>query len=388
MAAGELMRDAALLEWIFWLSVAGVLYAYIGYPLLLRALTAVFSRDVRAASGSSFTPTVSMIIPVHNERPVIEGKLLNTLALDYPPAAREVIFVADGCTDGTAEYLREHRDDAVKVLEINARGGKAGALNAGRAAARFDLVVFSDASIALEPGALRAIVRPFADPAIGCVSGEDRIEQAGGEGLYGRYELWIRRQESRLHSIVGASGSFYAQRREICEPFAPGLAPDFLSVLRTIERGYRAIAVADASGLMRATTSQRDEFNRKVRTLLRGMTTLREYAHLMNPLKYGWFAFALASHKLVRWLVPVFLIAAAIANALLAPGSLFYLALLLAQVAFYASAAGALVSYGPVAGSLPVKVSAYFTTVTVATMAAWLKYFAGTRQEVWTPTRR
>jgi len=382
------MRDAAVLEWIFWLSVGGVVYAYIGYPLLLRVLTTAFSREVKAATGFSFTPAVSMIIPVHNERSAIEAKLSNTLALDYPPAAREVIFVADGCTDGTTEYLRQHEDDTVKVLEINTRGGKAGALNAGLSVARFDLVVFSDASIALEPGALLAIVRPFADPVIGCVSGEDRIEQMGGEGLYGRYELWIRRQESRLHSIVGASGSFYAQRRHICEPFAPGLAPDFLSVLRTAERGYRAITVADASGVMRATTSQRDEFNRKVRTLLRGMTTLREYAHLMNPLKYGWFAFALTSHKLVRWLVPVFLVTALIANAALAPGSIFYLTILIAQGAFYASALGALVSYGPVAGSLPVKVSAYFTTVTLATMAAWLKYFAGTRQEVWTPTRR
>jgi cellulose synthase/poly-beta-1,6-N-acetylglucosamine synthase-like glycosyltransferase len=382
------MTVAALAQWAFWLSAFGVWYAYFGYPLALVVLGRLRRSPAAGPGGHDAVPSVTVVIPVHNERHVIERKWRNTQALSYPRSNLEVLFVADGCTDGTAEYLRERQDDVVHVLEINQRGGKAGALNAALSRARNDVVVFSDASIELEPDAVTALVRPFRDPKVGCVSGEDHIQQLGGEGLYGRYELWIRRQESRLHSIVGASGSIYAQRRLLCDPFPPGLAPDFLSVLRTVERGFRAVAVEDARGTMGATASHRDEFDRKVRTLLRGMTTLREYAHLMNPVAYGWFAFALISHKLMRWLVPPFLIVALAASAWLARDSALYLALFVMQVAFYGLALGAMVSYGPVSTSLPVKVSAYFTTVTAATLSAWLKYFAGTRQELWSPTRR
>jgi cellulose synthase/poly-beta-1,6-N-acetylglucosamine synthase-like glycosyltransferase len=377
------------MEWTFWASVAAAGYAYAGYPLLLVLLARVVNRpNGPAAALVDEPPSVSVIVPVHNERGGIGDKLQNTRQLDYPRGGLQVIFVSDGSTDGTAEYLRAVPDAEIEVVELGERGGKAAALNAGLARARHEIVVFSDASIRLRPDALRQIVRPFALPEIGCVSGEDHIEQLGGEGLYGRYELAIRRLESRLHSIVGASGSFYAQRRALCEPFVPALAPDFLSVLRTVERGYRAVAAPSAVGTMRAVDSPQDEFERKVRTLLRGMTTLREHVHLLNPFAFGWFAFALASHKVMRWLVPFFLIAALMSSAALAPGSAAYLALFVGQAGFYALAAAGLAAVPVLSSSLPVRVSSYFTTVSLATMMAWIKYAAGVRQELWSPSRR
>lgn len=375
--------------WLSWLSAAAVVYAYAGYPLLVWAIARRRpDPSSPAATGTTVLPDVTMVIPVHNERDTIAEKIANTLALDYGPARLTAIFVSDGSTDGTVEVLEAAHHDRIRLVLIRERGGKAAALNAGLAAASAPIVVFSDASIMLEPGSIRAIVRPFDDPAVGCVSGEDRIAGGGGEGLYGRYEMFLRRQESRLHSIVGASGSFYAQRRELCGAFVPNVAPDFLSVLRTVEAGFRATSEPRAVGVMGAVDNPRDEFARKVRTILRGLTTLGQHRRLLNPVRHGVFAFELFSHKLMRWLVPVFLLAMLLANLALAGGSAFYTVVLILQAVFYA------VALAGVAGRVPqflgglARVATYFTTVNAATLVAWVKYARGTRQELWSPSRR
>jgi cellulose synthase/poly-beta-1,6-N-acetylglucosamine synthase-like glycosyltransferase len=376
-----------VLEAAFWASALAVLYAYAGYPLVLWLLDRVGSRPL-ARSATSARPSITMIVPVHNEESVIDAKIRNTQALAYD-APLEVLFVSDGSTDGTVARLRAAatRDTRIAVVELPARNGKASALNAGLARAAHDIVVFSDASIALEPRALDEIVRPFGDAQVGSVSGEDRIAQGGGEGLYGRYELFLRRLESNFFSIVGASGSFYAQRRHLCEAFPAGLAPDFVSVLRTVKLGYRAVSSPDAVGWMSALADSKAEFSRKVRTILRGISTLATYRTLLNPLKYPRFAFELFSHKLMRWLVPFFLLIMAITSLVLASDSNLYRAVALMQLLFYGSAAlGAWASR--FASWLPVRISLYFTLANVATAAAWLRFFMGYRQEIWAPSRR
>jgi cellulose synthase/poly-beta-1,6-N-acetylglucosamine synthase-like glycosyltransferase len=273
------------------------------------------------------------------------------------------------------------------VIELPERRGKAAGLNAGLQHATNEILVFSDASIALEPDSLRKIVQRFGDPEIGCVSGEDRIAGSGGEAWYGRYELMLRRLESEVGSIVGASGSFYAQRRSLCAPFVEGLAPDFLSVLRTVEQGARAISDPDAVGAMTSVKDPRDEFERKVRTLLRGITTLFEHAHLLNPFRYGLFSFALWSHKVMRWLAPCFLVLALVTPIALLP-SPWYSAILAVQVAFYLAALAALAQWGRIDRTLFGKIALYFSTVNAAVLAAWYRYGRGVRQELWTPSRR
>jgi cellulose synthase/poly-beta-1,6-N-acetylglucosamine synthase-like glycosyltransferase len=380
------VRSAAL--WIFWAGVAGTVYAYAGYPLLLAAVARLRPRPVRPpVDGDDALPPVTLIIPAHNERRRIDAKLHNTRALAYPAGKLEVLFVSDGSTDGTAETIRAALDERTRLHELEGRGGKAAALNAGLQLASHDVIVFTDASILLDADAVRNIARPFLVPEVGCVSGEDRISGGGGEGLYGRYELYLRRLESQVHSIVGASGSFYAQRRHLCAPFKPGLAPDFYSALYTVERGYRAISQEDAVGSMTALDDPRDEFTRKVRTILRGITTLARHLSLLNPFRYGFFAVEVLSHKLARWLVPFFLLAILASSALLAVGSPFYLVLFVAQVAFYGLAALGLV-LPAVARSLPARIAVYFTAVNVATLTAWLKFASGTRQEIWAPSQR
>jgi len=370
--------------WLFWIGVFGVFYPYLGYPLVLMALRRLRPRP--APPPLAEWPTLSLIIPVHNEARRLASKIANTRALDYPADRLEVLFVSDGSTDETVDLVRSSAPD-MQLLVLPERGGKAAALNAGLERVRGDIVVFTDASIALEPASLRAIVGPMADPRVGCVSGEDRIAESGGEGLYGRYELFLRRLESDLHSIVGASGSFYAQRRSVCTPFTEGMAPDFLSVLRTVERGYRAVSEETAVGSMTSVKDPRQEFDRKVRTLLRGMTALFACTPLLNPFRHGVFAFELWSHKVLRWTVPFFLLLA-----LLAPLALldrpFYLAAFAAQVVFYAGALAALLGWGPVGRTLPGKIALYFSSVNAAILAAWYRYWTGVRQELWTPSRR
>jgi glycosyltransferase involved in cell wall biosynthesis len=373
------------MEALFWIAVFGVVYPYFGYPLVLIALRVFIRRSSPFASGEP--PSVSMIIPVHNEAVRIREKVANTAGLLYPSGRLEVLFVSDGSTDDTVSLIRSCAPPDMHVIELPRRGGKAAALNAGLARAGGDVVVFSDASIQLEPESLARLVMPFGDPAIGCVSGEDRIAETGGEGLYGRYELALRRLESDVHSIVGASGSFYAQRRALCQPFVEGLAPDFLSVLRTVEQGYRAVSEATAVGSMTSLRDPRREFERKVRTLIRGLTTLFAHLHLLNPFRYGWFAFLLFSHKVLRWTAPVFLLAALV-SALALAGSPLYLAAFVAQAVFYAAGLAALAGIGGVDRSLLGRVALYFSSSNAAVALAWLQYARGVRQELWTPSRR
>ena len=327
------------IELLFWLAVCGVVYPYLGYPLALWLVGKTMPREAEA--GDAPLPSISMIIPVFNEAARIGRKVANTAALDYPTDRMQILFVSDGSSDATVDIIRASGLPGMQIIELPGRGGKAAALNAGLAAATGDLLLFTDAAIELETGSLRAIVAQFRDPRIGCVSGEDRIAESGGEAWYGRYELFLRRLESRVHSIVGASGSFYAQRRAICRPFTEGMAPDFLSVLRTVEQGYRATSEFSAVGAMTSVKDPRHEFERKVRTLIRGMTTLFEHAHLMNPFRYGWFAFALVSHKVMRWLPPFFLVLALV-TAMALVDSPLYLAAFVTQAAFYLGAVAAL----------------------------------------------
>ncbi|MBZ0071298.1 MAG: glycosyltransferase family 2 protein [Gammaproteobacteria bacterium] len=374
---------------IFWTSLLGVIYAYFLYPALLAVLARLATRSPTPVTEQA-PESVSMIIPVHNEERILPTKLENLAALDYPHDHLQVIFVSDGSTDGTLKLLRDAAANLpfqLVVLEVPERAGKAHALNTGLEAADGQIIIFTDASILLEPGAVSALLQPFADPGVGCVSGEDHIAGGAGEGLYGRYELYLRNQESAVASIVGASGSFYAQRRALVQPFQPGLAPDFLSVLNTVEQGYRAQTEPAARGHMTAVARPEQEFQRKVRTLLRGIATLFAKPALMNPLRYGRFAWLLLSHKLIRWLVPFMLIAALLSNIALTDTGL-YGVLLVLQIGFYGLAA---LAYRGVAGlhDNPLgRIALFFVMANVAILIAWFRYLKGERQELWTPSER
>lgn len=376
-----------MVEILFWLALCLTFYAYLGYPLLLALLGSVVRRAV-AMTAAADQPGVTVILPVHNEERVINAKLGNLDALDYPRDRLTILIVSDGSTDQTRQRVLEYRGDLqIRFLELSQRQGKAAALNLGLQNTSSEIVVFSDASIMLASDALARIVQPFQDVTIGCVSGEDHIPGGGGEGLYGRYELYLRNLESRVSSIAGASGSFYAMRTRLCKPFLPGMAPDFLSVLVTVEQGYRAITEPRAIGNMSSTKSTRGEFQRKVRTLIRGMTALWHARGLLNPFRAGMFALVLWSHKLMRWLVPFFLLTLLLANIWLLEKPV-YMATGIAQGLFYLLALLALLDIRLIRDNLLGKLSMYFTIVNCSIFVAWIQFLAGTRLEIWEPTKR
>lgn len=373
---------------IFWISFGGVIYAYFGYPLLLMIMGRFIGRKNNlVGNDAAYKPSISVVIPVHNEEAIIGNKLENIKSLDYPAEKCEIIIVSDGSTDRTGEIVSQHRSERIKYIQMSQRRGKAAALNAGVEKAVNEIIVFSDASIMLRQDALRNIVQGFRNPEIGCISGEDHILVPGGEGIYGRYELFLRNQESEVYSIVGASGSFYAQRRSLTRPFQEGMAPDFLSVLDTVEKGYRAITEPKAVGIMTSVKSTKGEFDRKVRTLIRGMAALFHKKRLLNPFRYGIFAFELLSHKIMRWLVPFFLIALFCSNLFLL-GATVYEIIFMLQVVFYLLVVLSLASVRDLQKRMMGKIPLYFITVNTAILFAWYKYLTGVRQEIWNPTKR
>jgi cellulose synthase/poly-beta-1,6-N-acetylglucosamine synthase-like glycosyltransferase len=276
----------------------------------------------------------------------------------------------------------------LNLTTLFSRQGKASALNTGVNAANGEIIVFSDASIMLDPKALKNIVEPFGDKNIGCVSGEDHIAGSiGGEGLYGRYELFLRNLESRANSVVGASGCFYAQRKDLCRPFAEGMAPDFLSVLNTVENGFFAVTCPSAVGYMNTVPAANQEYARKVRTFVRGITTLLYHKKLLNPFKYGFFSVELISHKLMRWLSGFFLIALFFSNSFLLYHP-FYAFFFVVQAAFYIMAIIGWSNNKLLDKMKLLKIPFYFCLVNAASLAAWAKYLTGTRQEIWEPSKR
>jgi len=371
---------------LFWLSFAAIAYPYAIYPVLLAAANRLARRRL-PSSDPDHRPTVTLICPVHNEEGRIAEKIRNLLALDYPADRLQVVVVGDGCSDRTLAIALAEGRGRVEVVDLPARGGKAGALNAGLARATGELLLFTDAGIVLEPASLAALAGHFSDPAVGCVSGEDAIEGGGGEGMYGRLELWLRREEAKLHSIAGASGCLYAMRRSLCRPFRAGMAPDFLSVLDTVRAGSRAVSEPGARGTMTATASTRAEFSRKARTFLRGITALFGNAALLNPFRHPAFSFILASHKLARWLAPLALVGC-LAGAFWLRAEPLYLGLFYAQLTLYALALAGLAFPFLAAHSLVVRISAFFLLVNAAAAKALALWLIGVRQEVWEPTRR
>jgi hypothetical protein len=370
-------------ELVFWLSIALVVYAYAGYPCVLAVIGRFRTRTVARAP---ITPRVSFIIAAHNEEARLAQKLQNTLTQAYPASALQIIVASDCSSDRTDEIARGH-GDRVRLVRASERRGKEAAQRLALGEADGDVIVFSDVATALSADAVSTIVSNFADPAVGCVSSVDRFVdedgQVSGEGAYVRYEMFLRALESRVNTVVGLSGSFFAARRDVCRDWAPDRQSDFSTLLNSIRLGLRGVSDPMSVGCYRNITDERQEFNRKVRTVARGMAVLASNLSLLNPFRHGLFAWQLASHKLCRWLVPFALVAAIGANALLASMSSLYAAAFLLQAAFYGAAAVGLWN-----GSRVLRIPAFFVLSNIGVLTAWVRYARGDRITTWTPSER
>nr|WP_282571405.1 glycosyltransferase family 2 protein [Methylonatrum kenyense] len=366
-----------------------MLYIYLGYPLLL----AILARSARpVALREDHRPRVSILIPAYNEAAVIEQTLHNKLDLDYPADRLEILVVSDAADDGTdaiVESIAAGSRVRLHLFRQSSRQGKTAGLNRLVDAARGEVVAFSDANSIWAQDALAKLVRNFADPTVGYVSGRmlythpDGSLVGDGSSAFMRYENWLWRQETAVGSVVGVDGGIDAMRRDLYQPLAANQLPDFVQPLKVVEAGYRVIHEPDAVLREPALDDSGSEFGMRVRVTLRALHALRDMAHLMNPLARPLFALQLISHKLLRYLAFLPLLAALLSNlVLLADGGIYLLAAA-AQIGFYGVALQAHGSRGP----LPRwrMVPFYFTLLNLACARAAYAYLRGEQRVTWTP---
>ena len=374
---------------IFWLSAGLVAWVYAGYPLALVLLGRLFPRPRRR---EPITPSVSLVVAAHNEEQAIATKIAGILASSYPRDRLEVTVASDGSTDGTVKEAR--RAGAHRVLELP-RIGKISALNEAVAACTGEILVFTDADSTLEPDSLASLVSNFADPDVGAAaanvlrSGDDGV--ARGEGLYWRYDQWIKRLEEKLGSAVSADGNLYAVRRELFEPSdVTDGTDDFVISTKVVKAGHRLAFDENARVLVEPPLHGEAEFRRKVRVMNRGMRAAFSLGSTLLPWRGGWYSIEVISHKVLRRLVPFFLIGLLGTSAwLTAARGGSWSGLLVIQIAFYLLAIlGALARERPLGRARILSVPFYFCLANAAAAVAVLSILRGTRFRVWHPERR
>jgi cellulose synthase/poly-beta-1,6-N-acetylglucosamine synthase-like glycosyltransferase len=379
-----------MFEVIFWFSLFFIVYAYFGYPLILIAVS--FFRNHSVKKGD-IVPTVSFIITAYNEEKRIQDKIENTLKQDYPKDKLEIIVASDSSTDMTDEIVKSYQHQGIKLVRAPERKGKENAQKYAVEAASGAILVFSDVATILKPEGIKNIVKNFNDPTVGCVSSVDKfIDYDGrisGEGAYVKYEMFLRNLETKVNTVVGLSGSFFAARKEVCKKWSTDLQSDFNTLLNSVKLGLRGVSDPDSIGYYKDITDQKREFERKVRTVLRGISVLMKSLSMLNPFKYGLFSYQLFSHKLCRWLVPYAMITLFISNWLLVYLSKpkIYTFLLIVQIIFYLIAFFGSMSKTFATRPL-IKLPSFFVTVNLSILVAWLKYFSGDRMVHWEPSKR
>ena len=429
---------------LFWFSIFMIFYAYFGYPLCLYALSLVRSSwsrstrnfpdptdpmDTTNPSNASnpvnpSNPMLTFIITAYNEEKRIREKIENSLSLDYPRDKLEIIVASDCSSDHTDEIVKSYSDKGVRLVRSPERKGKEHAQKLAVSEAKGDILVFSDVATIIEPDGLKNIVANFEDPSVGCVSSVDKFinpdGSISGEGAYVKYEMFLRSLESRVNTLVGLSGSFFAARKEVCQNWAEDLQSDFNTVLNSVKIGMKGISDPKTVGYYKNIQDEKKEFDRKVRTVLRGISVLMRNLSLLNPFKYGLFSWQLFSHKLCRWLVPFFLILSFVTCGILSFSSPFYLVLFLLQLAFYSIAlyyhltrhSSPVTSHPATSNSSPVtghsslgkasqpssfpaskaqnyfKLPYYFASVNASILVDWFKYLRGERATFWQPSQR
>jgi cellulose synthase/poly-beta-1,6-N-acetylglucosamine synthase-like glycosyltransferase len=377
-------------EVIFWLSVAAIGYAYVGYPILLILLSWIRPKPVKSGD---WTPSVSVIIAAYNEERHIAAKLENTLALDYPESRLEIIVTSDCSTDRTDEIVRSFAARGVRLHRQNERHGKTAAQNAAVTQARGEIIVFSDATTHYRPDVLRLMMPAFADRSVGCVTGrviyQDEKDSSVGAGTqsYWNYEFFLKRHESAVCSLIGVCGCMYAVRKSAYVPLYDEACSDFIIATTMVEQGLRAVYVPEAVCMEEPNRQARKELAARVRIISQTFADLWRNRNVLNPFRSGFYAIQLWSHKVMRYLVPVCLIAIFITSAFLAPRNMFYAVLFVMQVCFYLAA---IVSSALEKAGLTVRWLAlpqYFVITNLASLIAFVKFLTGESYTRWEPSR-
>jgi cellulose synthase/poly-beta-1,6-N-acetylglucosamine synthase-like glycosyltransferase len=378
---------------LFWLLVGVIVYTYLLFPVL------VFLRGRLGRQryhSSEHTPTVSLIIAAYNEAQVIGAKLENVLALDYPHDRLEVLVASDGSTDGTEAIVAGYAAHGVRLFALP-RQGKAGALNTVVAAATGEILVFSDANSLYAPGAIRALVRPFADPKVGGVAGNQRYQQSPqttsltgvGETAYWGFDRRLKQAQSAAGNAISATGAIYAVRRSLFRPVAVGVTDDFYISTGVIAQGFRLVFAPDAVAYETVANAKGVEFGRKVRVITRGLRGVWLRRELLNPLRFGFYSLQLFSHKVLRRLVVWPLLGLLLVSPLLWKRGWLYRSVLVGQLALYGCGlVGWLGGQRALSRQKLFALPFYFCLVNAAALLATWNLVRGYRIDRWEPQRK
>jgi cellulose synthase/poly-beta-1,6-N-acetylglucosamine synthase-like glycosyltransferase len=391
----SMINQSLIARIIFIAALAMILFTYLGYPILIFTLSLLIPRPVRRAE---ICPRVSLIIAARNEERDIASKLENALALDYPKELLQIIVASDRSEDRTDEIVRGFANRGVILHRRLAREGKTRAQQAAVSVSTGDILVFSDATTRYKPDTLRKLVRSFADPSVGCVTGQlvyrDRRDGIGAssaisEGCrsYWSYERLLKSWESRVGSLIGVSGCLYAVRRSCYAKLAADMIDDFVIAIEIQSQGLRSVYEPEAMCVEETNHRGRDEFRMRVRVIEQTMNALYRYGDLLNARKHGLFVFQTFCHKKLRYIIPAWLILALVANWFALEAGVFYQIAFFAQSLFYYAAFIGWLGARSGAQLGPLSLPYYFVLVNAAVVVAFLKFIRGEAHIVWEPLR-
>jgi len=377
------------LEGLFW-SFAGLcFYVYLGYPLILF----LFSGRRHTSSVVKLRlPTVSLIISAYNESDLIQSKLENAVALDYPKDRLEIIVISDCSDDGTDEIVQRFPDARIRLVRQASRLGKTAGLNLGVPKALGQILLFSDANALYHRTAVRRLVRHFSDGKVGYVVGnsrylEDSRSQADeAEGRYWKFETWLKQFESRFYSVVGADGAIYAIRREFYTPLRAIDINDFLNPLQIVDKGFVGVFEPTAISFERAAGGFRREFRRKTRIISRSLSALVQVPGVLNPFKNSRHWFMLMSHKVLRWFTPFYMMVL-LAISIMLWEKPTYETIAILQLSFYSCALVGWFSRGRLATFKVFYFPYYFCLVNLASLVGIFRWVRGDLRATWMPAR-
>lgn len=377
-------------ELVFWLSAVALLYTYVGYPLLIALISILNPRKVHRGK---YEPSVTIVIAAYNEERALAAKLENTLALDYPLELSEIIVASDGSTDRTDEIARSFETRGVLLHRQAERMGKTAAQNAAVLKARGEIILFSDATSFYQPDVLRKIMPSFADSTVGCVGGRlvyvDPSESRVGRGAksYWNYETFLKIHESRARSLIGVSGCLYAVRRSAYIPLYDEACSDFIIATKMIEQGLRTIYEPEAICIEETNQRHDNELKMRVRVIAQTFTDLWRHRSMLNPFRSGLYGVQLISHKVMRYMVPFFLIAVFASSGVLSLHSVFYRMLFALQGLGYLCAAFSWLLEQVGVRSRVLALPHYFVLANLASLIALFKFLRGERYARWEPIR-
>src|SRR6185312_2199012 len=370
-------------------AAALLFYVYVGYPLLL-AILGLFFRRPRTKTG--YTPSITVLIAAYNEEAAIRRKIEQTLSLEYPADKLEILVVSDGSTDRTDEIVESAPDPRVRLLRMKVRGGKTNGQNEGVKQCRSEIIVFSDATAIYHTKALLYLASHYSDPKVGAVSGrykyfdpEDSSSTGLGSVAFWNYENIIKRLQSRIGTLTGCSGCIYSVRRSNYGPLWPDACSDLVQPLCIVRNGYRVAFEDRALAYEETTKNAGQEFRMRVRVATRGMRGVLSVPQLLQPWRNGWTSFQLLSHKLLRWMIPLFLLlllAGSAANLNIAAFRLLFAS----QVLFYGVCLFNLLF--PVHERWKILgIPLFFCTLNAAALVSMLQVFRGNKFTTWEPIR-